>query len=168
MTKPQFSTRVVAEQVLSLATNDELLTLTRVFDSKATSEVGAVELTSKISAAGGHAVSNWLRSHGVPYTEVLHDVAKTLKVAEVEPLDAITSSGLTIAEMERRESDPIVSADVMRSWRPHISAYVLRREQSVLRKFMTDTYERMSPSQKADVDRKVADIARELPGTGVK
>jgi hypothetical protein len=114
MTELQFSTRVVAEQVLSLANNDELLALTCVFDSKATSAVGAAELASKISAAGGHTVSNWLRSQGVPYTEVLHDVAKTLK-AEVEPLNAITSSGLTIAEMDRRESDPIVSADVTRS-----------------------------------------------------
>lgn len=162
-----YSTRAIALGVLPIASPDELLAMTQVFEPEARIAQSAERLTATICAAGGHAVGNWIRSQGVPYTELVHDVAKTLKVGGVQPLKALTMTGLTISEMDERALSALVDSSVVRTWHWPLDDYMLRHEHEILKKFMVDSYQRMSPTQRAEVDRKVAELAKELPGSGI-
>ena len=78
MAMTYYSTRAISRDALPSANADELLAMTQVFDAEARAAQSPEKLTATICAAGGHAVVNWIRSQGVPYTELLHDVAKSL------------------------------------------------------------------------------------------
>lgn len=163
-----YSSRDVAEHVLPAAGSDELLALTQLFDESATAPLAPSELAQKIMSAGGHVVGNGLRGQGVPYTTLLYDTAKSVKCPEVEPPNTLTSTGLTIAEMDERALDARVNSGVSQSWQVPIEKYVDRQEQELLKKIMLDTYDRMSDQQKAEVDRRVIELAGQLPGSGIK
>lgn len=112
-------------------------------------------------------VSNWFRNQGIPYSELLYDVAGHLKISAIEPLDKLTTSGLTIAEMDKRAMQGIVSPDVSRSWREPLNRYILGLEQEILKKFMSDSYGNMSAAERMRIDEQVAELGKTLPGTGV-
>lgn len=168
MVTPYYSTSDLGQNVLSRASNDELLALTRIFNEKAQVPKSSKDLTAEICMAGGHAVANWLRSQGVAYSELLHDVASMLKVDGVEPLDEVTASGLSVADMDKRAFSAAVTANVTRTWHCPLDNYMLHHEQAIVRKFMADSYQRMTPAQRAEVDRKVHEIAETLLGSGIK
>lgn len=168
MTITYYSTRNTSCQVLPLATPEELLAMTRVFDAEARAARSPEKLTADICAAGGHAIGNWIRSQGVAYIELLHDVAGMLKVQGVQPLKAITATGLTVGEMDERALSDAIDATVVSTWRWSLDEYMRRHEQEILKKFIADSYERMSPAQRAEVDQKVAELAKQLPGSGIK
>jgi uncharacterized protein YaaW (UPF0174 family) len=167
MATSYYSTRSISE-VLSRATADERLAMTKVFDADARVAQSPEELTDTICSAGGHAIANWLRSQGVPYTELLHDVAKTLKVEGVQARTEVTRTGSTVGEMDERALNSAIDAKVVSTWRWSLDEYIHRHEQEILKKFMADSYERMSPAQRAEVDRKLAELAKQLPGSGAK
>lgn len=163
-----YSTHVVGHDVLPHATSEEMLALTRVFDENAEVAESPSKLAAMICSAGGNALGNWLRSQGVPYSEVLHDVAKTLKVAGVQPLNALTATGLSVAEMDGRVFNNTVNSGVAQSWHWPVDAYMQRLEQDILKKFMADSYQRMTPAQRAVVDQQVVEMANRLPGSAIK
>ena len=167
MTKSYYSTSAIADEVLPHASDDELLALTRVFEETATSPKAPKALAAQMCTAGGHSVVNWIRSQGVPYSELLFDVATTLKVPDLQPLNKLTSNGLSIAEMDERALEPAISAEVSRTWHWPLDTYMLHHEQAIVRKFIGDSYERMTPEQKAQIDKKVREIAATLPGSGM-
>jgi hypothetical protein len=97
-----YSSREVAQHVLPTAEPGELLALTRLFDESAKTPLEPSDITSKIMSAGGHAIGNWLRGQGVPYTELLYDTAKSVKCARTDSPDTLTSTGLSVSEMDAR------------------------------------------------------------------
>lgn len=168
MATTYYSSTALAKDVLAQITEDERLEITRIFNQEAKAAENAPELAEKICSAGGHAIGNWLRSQGLPYTELIFDIATTLKIEKaVSPKD-ITSYGLSISEMDSRSFNKLVNAEIVQSWHAPLQAYILHHEEEILKKFLVDTYQRMSPEQKLEVDRRVQEIAGKLPGTSVK
>lgn len=167
MATTYFSTLVISRDVLPLGTPEELLALTRVFDEDARVPQSPEELAANVCAAGGHAIGNWLRGQGVPYTELLHDAVETLKVEFNQPLSSLTHTGLTISEMDERALNSVVAPSVVLTWHLALNDYMRRHEREILKKLIVDSYQRMSPAQRAEVNRKVVELAKQLPGSGV-
>ena len=59
------STRDLAQQLLQHANREEILSLTRIFDAKATLPNGPGQVAFDVFRAGGHSVGK-LRNQGVP------------------------------------------------------------------------------------------------------
>lgn len=163
-----YSSRDVAQHVLPAAEPDELFALTRLFDESATTALAPPEIASRIMSAGGHAIGNWIRGQGVPYTQLLFDTAKSVKCPGTETATSPDTLGLTVSEMDARVLDARVNSDVSQTWRGPIEEYVHRQEQELLKKIVVDTYERMSAQQRVEVDRRVVELAGQLSGSGVK
>ena len=154
MTKTYYSSKALTQDVLSHITEDERLEITRIFNQEAKSADRPADLGEKICAAGGNAIGNWLRSQGLPYTELIFDIATSLKVEKTVSPNDITSYGLSISEMDSRAFNRAVNADIAQSWRAPLQAYILHHEEEILKKVLIDTYQRMSPEQKIEVDSK--------------
>jgi uncharacterized protein YaaW (UPF0174 family) len=152
--------------LLENASDEDKLALTRVFDESAATAYPHGKLVTEISEAGGHSVVNVLRGEGVSYCEILHDIAESLKVKDVESLNELTATGLTIQEMDRR-INKVGNVDVVWSWRNRIDAYVARHEQAIANCFFADCYKRMSAEQRIEIDRRVQEIASTLPDKGI-
>jgi uncharacterized protein YaaW (UPF0174 family) len=163
-----YSTTRIGLEPLKKAAPDELLAITQLFVAEAKSPKLPEELMASICSAGGHSVANWLRSQGVPYSEVLHDVAKALKVADIHPLANILETGLTITEMDTRALNDSVSAQVSRSWLPLLNSYCLELERKIISQFTLDTYNRLTPEQRAEVDTRMAEIAKKKSTSSAK
>lgn len=159
-----YSTQELERHVLIHASSDELLTITQIYAPSVKSALSLKDLTSSICEGGGHTVGNWLRSQGVPYSELLHDVAEILKVDGLQPLKAITSTGLTAAEMDARALNPVLSPDAASNCKWQVEAYVEHHERAVLKKFAEAAYRQMSDEQRIQVDKQVRELARKTPG----
>ena len=86
-----------------MATSEERLALKRVFDAKAKSPLSHVELAEQICRNGGNGMANaLLGGRGVHYIEVLSDTVRDLKIEKVASLFDMTSSGVTLGEMDAR------------------------------------------------------------------
>jgi uncharacterized protein YaaW (UPF0174 family) len=159
-----YSTQQLEQKVLSRATAEELLAVTRIFNPEASSAGTPKSLAATICGAGGSSMGNLLRSQGVPYTELLHDVAELLKVGTLQSLKIIRSSGLTVAEMDARVLNPIVANEVSSNCKGQLEAYVQHHEREVLNKFAQDAYQRMSAEQRLEVDKQIRELAKKTPG----
>jgi len=163
-----YSSTALKDQVLSHASEDELLQLTRLFQKDAVKPMTPAAIRDEICRNAGHAIANWTRGEGVPYTEALHDVAKSLKVSDVSNLGEMTSEGVSLAEMDARLLLKKVDSVIAARWRLNVAKEVLAVEKAVLAKFMADAYARMTPEQKAEVDKKVLELTSDLAGSGLK
>ena len=161
-----YSINVLAGR-LATTTPEDGLALTRIFDEDAASAMTPPKLAAAISGAGGHSIANVLRGgQGVSYCEVLHDVANSVGVPNVEPLDAITTAGVTVNEMDRRMSGG-VAVEVAHNWRHRLDGYISRCERAVLDRVLADSYKRLSTEQRSEIDRRVSEIANTLPDRGI-
>lgn len=68
--------------LLELATDDEKLALTKIFDNDRTTPHNAKLLQEKISNEGGHGVANFFRGQGTGYLDILDDVADALDIKD--------------------------------------------------------------------------------------
>ncbi|WP_354328744.1 hypothetical protein [Undibacterium sp. GrIS 1.2] len=152
---------------MSKITDDERLELSRIFNVEMKLPDKPEQLAEKICSSGGHAIGNWLRNQGLPYAELIFDVATSLKIENIVSPKNITSYGLSISEMDSRAYNNVVNSEIAKSWQIPLNAYIQHHEQEILKKFLMDTYQRMTPEQKREVDRKVQEIAKELPGANI-
>ncbi|RYH29326.1 MAG: hypothetical protein EON54_22600, partial [Alcaligenaceae bacterium] len=154
--------------MLSRSSEDEILQLTRLSQKDAHKPMTPAAVRDEIRRNAGHAIANFTRGEGVPYTEVLLDVANALKVSNVSTLGAITSKGVTLAEMDARlllkQMDSLIAA----RWRLNVAKDVFAVEKAVLAKFMADAYALMTPEQKSEVDKKVLELTSGLAGSGLR
>lgn len=102
----------------------------------------------------------------MPYTELLYDVAKVLKVGALQPRDMTTSNGLCIAEMDARALNPVLSKEVACDCKRQIDAYVHLHEREILNKFKQDAYQQMSPTERLEVDKQLKELAK-TPGISI-
>lgn len=161
---PQYSFVDLHTQVIPTATSEERLALTRVFDAKANSPLSHVELAEQICRNGGNGMANALRGgRGVPYIEVLSDTVRDLKIEKVASLFDMTSSGVTLGEMDARYNDPLLDVFIKQLWSKALEDYIVATESAILGKVAADIYTKMTPEQQAEVNRKFEAVARSLP-----
>lgn len=168
MSYPSYSSQLLYKDALELANDKELLIITNIFDEKAKTPLPASQLVDEILRAGGNSFANTFRGHGVPYAELLHDTAEALKIEDLQALDSLTITGLTIQEMDQRLLNPSIAPEVTRVWRKALEDHVLKTERGIILKFIDDAYKRMTPEQREKVDRQVMEVAAKLPGKDFK
>lgn len=162
-----YSTQQLEQEVLNRANSEELLAITRIFNPDAKSAETPKTLARTICETGGQSIANWIRSQGVPYTELLHDVAELLKVSALQPLKTITPNGLTVAEMDARALNPVMANEVASNCKWQLEAYVHHHEREVLNKFTQDAYQRMSAEQRLEVDKQLQELAKKTQGISI-
>ncbi|WP_299081149.1 hypothetical protein [uncultured Paraglaciecola sp.] len=74
----KFVSNTQLRTLLSEATEDEKLAITKLLDTSATTALGAIPLQKKICFEGGHGLVNFFRNQGTGYIDILDDVADTL------------------------------------------------------------------------------------------
>jgi len=79
----KFISNYELRKLLLLATDDEKLALTRVFDQDSKSPYGAITLQEKICKEGGHGFTNFWRGQGTGYLDILDDVANELELENI-------------------------------------------------------------------------------------
>ena len=168
MTNQFYTTSIFGIKPLKRATTDELLAITQIFSAEAKQPKSAEELMAAICSAGGHSIGNWLRSQGVPYSELLHDVSQALNIKTTQPLNAILQTGLTIAEMDSRALNKKVETAVSRSWLPELDAYCVHQEGEIISQFTLDTYKRLTEEQREQVDRRISELAKKTSNPSAK
>lgn len=67
-------------KLLSKATDDEKLALTKILEKNHTNLFHSDKLQEEICLCGGHGVTNWLRGSGTGYLDIIDDVAETLGI----------------------------------------------------------------------------------------
>lgn len=70
--------------LLTLATNDERLALTKLLDSDEESPYDAKTLQEKICLEGGRGIANLFRGQGTGYLDILDDVVDALKIYDTQ------------------------------------------------------------------------------------
>lgn len=68
------------EDLLSKATTDERLALTKILDEHQKSPYDHKKLQEEICLFGGHGIANWFRGSGTGYLDIVDDVAEMLKI----------------------------------------------------------------------------------------
>jgi uncharacterized protein YaaW (UPF0174 family) len=122
------------------------------------------ELQAEICAAAGHSFGNFIRGGaGVSYAELLFDASEHLKVEDVKPLYSKHHSDLSLRTLDTLFPDSAkhVPSDVRLKI---VDSYVDELERKLLAKLMVVAYERATPSQRAAVDAKLAELARSPEG----
>ena len=126
-----YSSRALVIDVLDHATFGERLALAKIYNEQRTELLTSEKLADAILRAGGNTLANTLRGHGIPYTELLSDVAKSLKIKHI-PHDTLTASGLTISEMDARALNQVIEKYVSNAWKIQIDAYILQQENLIV------------------------------------
>jgi hypothetical protein len=144
--------------LLSKATPDERLGLTRLVDSDREQTFDAGTLQEEISKFGGHGVSNWFRGgKGTGYLDIIDDVAETLKINDREPYsDSVKyyDESTYVTPIEGSKIQPKYSVE--KATQLGIK-YALEHEQKIIVKVMENAYENMK-KEKENAERKVLDL----------
>lgn len=75
----------------------------------------------------------------------------------------MTSSGVTLGEMDTRYNDPLLDVFIKQLWSRALEDYIVATESAILGKVAADIYTKMTPEQQAEVNRKFEAVARSLP-----
>ena len=148
---------------LSFASPEERLAVTRILHEGAKEPLAAAPLRKEISLCAGHGIFNFLRGDGVSYSELLYDAAGHLKVEEVVPRHQRIHGDLRLAELDRFSLKDAFALNVTLRV-GLVDDYVSGLERKILSQLMQAAYEKATPQQRAEIDAKVAALAKSPEG----
>lgn len=99
--KEKFLSNTQLRALLSLATEDERLGITKILDNNANNALSSGKLQNMISLEGGHGFVNFFREQGTGYIDILDDVVSELNI---KGLPSYQSKLQFIDEVERINS----------------------------------------------------------------
>jgi hypothetical protein len=99
--KEKFLSNTQLRALLSLATEDERLGITKILDNNANNTLSSAKLQNMISLEGGHGFVNFFREQGTGYIDILDDVVSELNI---KGLPSYQSKLQFIDEVERINS----------------------------------------------------------------
>lgn len=99
--KEKFLSNTQLRALLSLATEDERLGITKILDNNANNALSSAKLQNMISLEGGHGFVNFFREQGTGYIDILDDVVSELNI---KGLPSYQSKLQFIDEVERINS----------------------------------------------------------------
>lgn len=168
----KFISNAVLRDLLESATSDELMALTRIVDSTASSPYGATRLQEAICLAGGNGVVNWMRGQGTGYIDILDDVAEALEIKGVPGYRTPSrTSKMSVADFEEMGLVNIAIRDGKTTIPVCIAfsrKYATHVENMVLIKLLEKAYANMTPDQRREFDAKVTEVARKFGDTSGK
>ena len=77
---PEYLSNGVLRELLSHASEDEKLTLTKLLDENQNISYSHERLQEEICLCGGHGVANIVRGQGTGYLDILDDIVEKLKI----------------------------------------------------------------------------------------
>ena len=99
--KEKFLSNTQLRALLSLATEDERLGITKILDNNVNNALSSAKLQNMISLEGGHGFVNFFREQGTGYIDILDDVVSELNI---KGLPSYQSKLQFIDEVERINS----------------------------------------------------------------
>lgn len=99
-------------QVLANAKETELEIIAKVISKKWSSSIGenchsSLKIASEIQLMGGNSIANKLRGHGVCYREIVIDVARIIKVKDIELIAA--EKEINISTIEKKVFEKLIA-----------------------------------------------------------
>ena len=164
----RFISNAVLLSLLTAASSEERLILTRFMNAGAVSPLSAVELQEAICRAGGHGVANWLRGQGTGYIDILDDVVQGLKISDMPGyLGNQSFKGQTLRNIDELHLIKSENRDLHSCLNAGLD-YTQWAEGKVLLKLLEVTYERLSPEQRHIFDARVREVANRFGGTSTR
>ena len=100
--KEKFLSNIQLKKLLSEATEDERLAITKILDNNANRALSSEKLQNKICREGGHGLVNFFRNQGTGYLDILDDVVSEL---DIKGLPSYQSKLQFIDEVEQLNSE---------------------------------------------------------------
>ena len=166
-------------ELLSRASADERLALTRTLAPSASIAWSPKSLQTEASTAGGHGVANFFRGGGTGYIDIVDDIIDELKIPDIPKYDGLFKEGILVHELDKfstvrstpeaqarqaqrgRRTKPFTEAEI-----PHLiqlgHEYCELAEQKILLKVLQVTYDKLDPQQRAKFDAEVAKVAAQF------
>lgn len=160
------STRIL-EACLNLATNEERLALTQIFQEKASKPLPNATLLDQILREGGHGISNLVRGRGVAYAELLCDACDTLKVENAPSIWKTVHEGRSLNAVDQNISkDAEILPEQLRF--RLINDKLQEFENRLLAQLLKNIYEGLSEADKARFDAALAKVTADLADNSLK
>lgn len=152
-------------KLLEKATSDELLALTKIFNSSTQKPYSARELEEKISKEGGHGVMNYFRGHGTGYLDILDDVASALKIENMPSYNSEVQYFDEIFYI-KNEKDDKDDSKTKRLYDKNDATilgleYAAETEQKIIVELIKKSYELML-KQKDDAEKKLLKLEKNV------
>ncbi len=149
--------------LLQRATTEELLILTKIFDSKEKSPYSPKELQLKISKEGGHSLTNLWRGQGTGYLDIVSDVAKTLKIKGIPTYNSIEK--YDDLYYIKNEADDVPTSNIERLFDREEAIklgleYASLAEEKIIIELIKKSYEMMTKN-KEDAEKKLLALKKE-------
>ncbi|MFM5035930.1 hypothetical protein ACEUDR_02055 [Aeromonas veronii] len=148
----------ILRDLLSKATNEELLFLTKIINHEIKKPMTPQKLQNEICLCGGHGVANFFRGQGTSYLDMIDDVINELDIkgfpsyysnSNKEPalhlIDDINSIKINL--------DDAVAKNIK---------YTKAAEEKIILKLLDESYKRMSPEERLNFDNQINDVAKKF------
>ena len=169
----KFISNYELRQLLSKATDDERLALTKIVDKSQAKSYETKKLQKEICLFGGHGVANWIRESGTGYLDIVDDVAETLGIADRDSYASRVKYYDEIMYIKNERHDTPESK-IKRLYdrdeaRKLGNEYALKHEKKIIIKVMENAYSQMKKSkEKAEKELKTliskkSEFERKIP-----
>lgn len=139
--------------VLREATNDELLSLSRIVEEEEIKKPLSISaLKKEICSIGGHTLANLCRNEGVSYLDLMIDVAKELKISDLK------SYNHEVIYFDKTESLKFSKDDSIDKG----IKYAEEIEEKIILKVLELSYEKMSKKEKKSFDEQINIVAKDF------
>jgi len=140
-------------KLLSKATDDERLALTKILDENQANPFQSDKLQEKICLCGGHGVANWFRGSGTGYLDIIDDVAGALGIHDRSNYQLEVKYYDEIPYIKGENQDGTSSSKTQKYDRLEATKlgndYAIEHERKIIIKVMENAYKKM----KADKEK---------------
>lgn len=151
MPKKFISNQVLIE-LLDQATEDEILSLTRLIEPNQKNPYSATKLQEEICEMGGHGIVNIFRGQGTGYLDIVDEVADELKIK------GLLSYNLRVKYFEEIEN---LKFDEKIAKQKGIE-YAQKAEEKIIIKLLELVYDKLDPNKKEEFDKQINKVAKQF------
>jgi uncharacterized protein YaaW (UPF0174 family) len=152
-----FLSNGVLRELLSHATKNEKLLLTKLLDENQTISYSHEKIQEEICLCGGHGITNFFRGSGTGYIDILDDVAEKLNIENLTPYFSLDSD-LSLSHIDEISSLEIPRDEAIKRG----IEYAKATEEKIILKILEKSYEDMSINERREFDSMVNDVAQKF------
>lgn len=153
-----FLSNGVLRELLSHATDDERLSLTKLLDAEQTVAYSYGRLQVQICLCGGHGVTNYFRGHGTSYLDILDDIVEKLEIKGLTPYYGAQGGELSLCFIDNSENLRLPREQAIEKG----IEYAKNAEEKIILKLLEQSYKKMTPSERLEFDNQVNEVAKQF------
>ena len=148
----------VLRELLFHATDDEMLSLTKLLDKNQSVTYSHEKLQEEICLYGGHSVANFFRRQGTSYLDILDDIVKKLEIKNLTTYYGAQGEELSLCYVDEVS---LIKLPKEKAIKKGIE-YAKEAEEKIILKLLEQTYEKMTPSERLEFDNQVNEVAKQF------